>query len=666
MTNGFFSPLAFGRRLFGELPVCIRSALAGLVLVSLVACNSDGEVATYTVSVNAGDNGTVSPDSAQIVEEGETAQFDILPASDYMIDTIDGCEGSLDEATYTTGAVSDDCTVTVSFKLIPPKAPTLSLTPEPIKTFSFSWTDVSGESEYRLLENPDGESGYTQIATLPADTTEHDLEVFLPGRINASYILQACNSGGCSDSTAVHVSGSLAEAVGYFKASNTGEGDRFGWSVDLSSDGNTLAVGAYQEDSDATGVNGDQDNNDAENSGAVYVFAKTDGKWSQQAYLKASNTSAEDFFGASVALSADGGTLAVGAPEENSNTTGIGGDQHNSGAVNSGAVYVFVRTNDTWSQQAYVKASTTESGNRFGISVALSDDGHTLAAGAHLENGGTVYIFNRIGTFWFEQTHVKASNASGGDQFGWRVALSGDGNTLAVGARNEDSDATGVDGDEDNSNAGNSGAAYVFARSDDDWSQQAYIKASNTNSGDRFGYSVALSRNGDTLAVGARDESSDATGVGGDQDNQNLDDSGAVYVYERSGSDWSQQAYIKSSTAELMGWFGFEVALSDDGNTLVVGKPYDGTPSIGVGGVSFPAAGGGAAEVFTRNSGIWSHETIVKASNTASDRLGWSLALSGDGETLAIGAAYENSSATGIGGNLNDNTAEGSGAVYLY
>ncbi|MCH8552426.1 MAG: FG-GAP repeat protein [Natronospirillum sp.] len=647
--------------------ICKRIVLCGLMVFGMAACSSDNdEVAIHTVSLEIGANGSIDPGSAQEVEEGEAVQFELLPDSDYEIDQIEGCKGALDDTTYTTDAISEDCTVTVSFKLIPPEAPALSLTPTAIKTFSFSWVDVSGESEYRLLENPDGESGYSEVATLPADTTEHDLEVFLPGRINASYILQACNSGGCSDSSAVHVSGTLAEAVGYFKASNTREGDRFGYSVALSGDGNTMAVGAHRENSDATGINGDQDNNDASNSGAVYVFAKTDGNWSQQAYVKASNTSEEDFFGASVALSADGDTLVVGAPEENSNATGIGGHQHNSNAVDSGAVYVFVRNNDTWSQQAYVKASTTESGNRFGISVALSDDGHTLAAAAHQEDGGTVYIFNRIGTFWFEQTHVKASNASGGDEFGWRIALSGDGNTLAVGARNEDSDATGVDGDEGNSNAGNSGAAYVFARSDGDWSQQAYIKASNTNSSDLFGYSVALSRNGDTLAVGARNESSDATGVGGDQDNQNMPENGAVYVYSRSGTDWSQQAYIKSSTATNGGFFGFAVALSDDGNTLVVGKPFDGTQSIGVGGLSFPAGGGGAAEVFTRDNGIWSYETIVKASNTAAAQFGWSLALSGDGETLAVGAPHEDSNATGVGGNLNDNTAENSGAVYLY
>ncbi|MDW8312587.1 MAG: FG-GAP repeat protein, partial [Burkholderiales bacterium] len=130
----------------------------------------------------------------------------------------------------------------------------------------------------------------------------------------------------------------------YVKASNTGAGDWFGWSVALSGDGNTLAVGARLEDSSATGVNGDESNDSAFDSGAVYVFVRSGTTWSQQAYIKASNTEEWDVFGSSVALSSDGNTLAVGAPWEDSNATGVNGDQSNDSASGSGAVYVFTLT----------------------------------------------------------------------------------------------------------------------------------------------------------------------------------------------------------------------------------------------------------------------------------------------------------------------------------
>ncbi|WP_298213377.1 FG-GAP repeat protein, partial [Acidovorax sp.] len=221
--------------------------------------------------------------------------------------------------------------------------------------------------------------------------------------------------------------------------------------------------------------------NTATNAGAVYVFTRSASAWSQQAYVKASNTEAYDNFGTSVALSGDGNTLAVGAYLEDSSATSINGNQTDNTATNAGAVYVFTRSASTWSQQAY----------------------------------------------------VKASNTGAGDGFGTSVALSGDGNTLAVGASGEGSNAQGIGGDHGNNAAGNSGAVYVFTRSASTWSQQAYVKASNTGVGDYFGYSVALSDDGNTLAVPAWGEDSSATGINavGGQANDAAGNSGAVYVY---------------------------------------------------------------------------------------------------------------------------------------
>ena len=116
----------------------------------------------------------------------------------------------------------------------------------------------------------------------------------------------------------------IGGVISYIKASSPGIGDLFGYSLSLSGDGSTLAVGAYGEDSNASGIDGDQENNEAERSGAVYVFTRNkEGQWEQQTYLKASNTEEWDSFGRSLSLSGDGNTLAVGAYREDSNARGL-------------------------------------------------------------------------------------------------------------------------------------------------------------------------------------------------------------------------------------------------------------------------------------------------------------------------------------------------------
>jgi hypothetical protein len=206
-----------------------------------------------------------------------------------------------------------------------------------VKELRFSWPAVAGADFYRLSENLDGVSGYVQVVTnLTALSYNHTIPVHR--RLGASYIVDACNTYGCTASAAQILGTNLTQAIGYVKASNTGAGDQFGFSVALSGDGNTLAVGAYFEDSSTTGI--DSTPNDlATDAGAVYVYTRTAGAWSQQAYVKASNTGAGDLFGLSVALSGDGNTLAVGAIDEDSSTTGIDSTP-NDLAANAGAVYV--------------------------------------------------------------------------------------------------------------------------------------------------------------------------------------------------------------------------------------------------------------------------------------------------------------------------------------
>ena len=301
---------------------------------------------------------------------------------------------------------------------------------------------------------------------------------------------------------------------------------------------------------------------------------ESSGILTQEAYLKASNTGAGDFF--STAIAFDGDTLVVGAPVEASNATGVNGDQTNNSASAAGAVYVFVRTNGVWAQQAYLKASNTGAGDRFGSSVAL--DGDTLVVGATEEasnasgvngdetnNGasgsGAAYVFTRSGTTWTQQAYLKASNTEAGDNFGTSVALRS--NTVVIGSSLEDSASTGVTTGAPNelatgNGAGNSGAVYVFTRSGTTWIQEAYLKASNAGASDEFGTSVALS--GDTVVVGASLEDSNAIGVNGSQADNSASGSGAVYVFTRSGTTWTQQAYLKASNTETGDNFGSSVA----------------------------------------------------------------------------------------------------------
>jgi len=348
------------------------------------------------------------------------------------------------------------------------------------------------------------------------------------------------------------------------------------------------------------------------------------GTWSQQAYVKASNTESSDFFGAAVALSGDGNTLAVGAVFESSALTGVTAGvvdeaTAGNGAFFAGAVYVYARIVGSWSQQAYVKASNTESADLFGNSVALSGDGNTLAVGAPLEdssltsvtpgsvnettsgNGaldsGAVYVYARIAGTWSQQAYVKASNTGGGDNFGNSVALSGDGNTLAVGAPFEDSRSTGIDSTPDEA-ATDAGAVYVYSRNAGTWSRQAYVKASNTGAGDNFGTSVALSGDGNALAVGAPLEDGGGTGIGSTPD-ESATDAGAAYFYTRSTGTWSQQTYVKASNPDTLDNFGTSVALSSDGNTLAVGAQLEDGSSTGIGGTpDNSAANSGAVYLY--------------------------------------------------------------------
>jgi hypothetical protein len=439
----------------------------------------------------------------------------------------------------------------------------------------------------------------------------------------------------------------------YLKASNTTGGDFFGTTVAVS--GNMVVVGAPEEDSNATGVNGDQSNNDALASGAAYVFV-FNGSWSQQAYLKASNTGANDFFGASVAIS--NGAIVIGAPGEDSNATGVNGNQASNSASDSGAAYVFEFILSSWRQTAYLKASNTEAGDHFGHSVAMSgnrlvvgaldeDSSATLVNGNQNNNdaldSGAAYVFSHTGpnVDWIQNAYLKASHTSANNHFGQSVAASED--RVAIGAANS--------------------PAYVFVRTEpNSWQHEADLTPSVTESGDSFGDAIAIS--GETIVVGAPDEDSNATGVGGDPSNNGLLDSGAAYVFVHNSS-WSQQAYLKASNTGASDGFGFSVAVS--GDTIVVGAPREDSSATGVNGnqSNDSLAESGAAYLFRRSGTTWSQEAYLKASNTGgNDFFGVSVAM--DGPMSVVGADGEASNATGVNGNQNNDSAVDAGAVYTF
>jgi len=368
----------------------------------------------------------------------------------------------------------------------------------------------------------------------------------------------------------------------------------------------------------------------------------------QGAYLKADNAGPSDQFGYSVAV--DGDTVVVGAVGESNNVNTVNGDGGNNDASYAGAAYVFVRSGTSWTQQAYLKADNAEAGDQFGWRVAV--DGDTVVVGAPREdsnartvngdgssndasNAGAAYVFVRSGTSWTQQAYLKVDSASSTDFFGNAVAVDGD--TVVVGAPLEDTYAT-VD---------NAGAAYVFVRGGTTWTQQAYLKADNAGTDDGFGGSVAV--DGDTVVVGAGGEDSNATTVNGDGSNNDAPDAGAAYVFIRSGTSWTQQAYLKANNAEADDGFGFPVAV--DGDTVVVGA-YQESPE-------------GAAYVFVRNGTSWTQQAYLKANNAeAGDWFGVSVAVNGD--TVVVGAMYEDSNATTVDGDGSNNDAATAGAAYIF
>ncbi|TGM32694.1 hypothetical protein EHQ71_02430 [Leptospira levettii] len=485
----------------------------------------------------------------------------------------------------------------------------------------------------------------------------------------------------------------LWETQAYLKASNADANDGFGYSVDIS--GDTIVVGAAGESSNQTTItngNSASADNSATSSGAAYVFQRTGSTWAQEAYLKAPNTETTDFFGTAVAI--DGNTILVSAIQEDSNqitiTNGPTASIDNS-ASSSGAVYVFQRTGSTWVQQAYIKPPNAEANDQFGISLSISGD--TIVVGAFNEasnqttitNGtsasannsaafaGAAYVFQRSGTSWAQQAYLKASNIEANDRFGTSVSISGD--TIVVGSGFEDSNQTtitnGATASTDNT-ASASGAAYVYRRTGSTWAEEAYLKAPNADANDQFGNAVAI--DGDTIVVGAFSEASNQTaitnGTTASSDNSAAL-AGAAYVFQRTGSTWSHQAYLKPPNLGADDRFGNAVAI--EGNTILVSSIFEDNNQTTVTNGSMPnddnsLSNSGAVYLFQRSGSTWVFRAYLKAPNAdVDDRFGNAISISGD--TAVVGVNLEDSNQNTITNGptaSTNNSALTSGAAFVF
>ncbi len=451
-------------------------------------------------------------------------------------------------------------------------------------------------------------------------------------------------------------SGAIWTQQQQLSASDGQLGDVFGWSVGIS--GDTVVVGAR-------GDNYSSPSFSHPDQGSVYVFVRSGATWTQQQKLLASDGDAEDNFGHAVAISGD--TIVASAFKDD---VGANADQ--------GSAYLFSRSGTAWAQQAQLVAGDGAAGDRFGQDVAL--DGNTVVAGADLATvggntfQGAAYVFV-VCTGLVEQQILNAGDGASGDGFGQAVSIDGD--TAVIGAPNDD---IGM-------NTGQ-GSVYVFVRNGATWTQQAKLTADDGEATDRLGYSVAV--NGDTLAAGAiSDDIAHIVGLMADQ--------GSTYVFVRNGTTWTQQAKLTADDGLAGDQFGRAVAIEgntavvgafrdDDGLNLNQGSAYvfersgttwtqqqkltagDGTQNdeygwavaicgdtIVVGSHFADVALQGAAYVYLRGMTNWSLQQKLTANDAAAgDSFGGAVAI--EGNTVVIGAA---------GADIGMNTDQGAAYVFV-
>lgn len=334
------------------------------------------------------------------------------------------------------------------------------------------------------------------------------------------------------------------------------DGDDFGATVALSGDGRTLAVGAPGEglagfgvgvppepQAGADPVEYGSSSRGHQDSGAVHVYVREGESFRPLVYLKAPHPFREAHFGEHVRLSHDGRVLAVAAFGDASGAHGVDGDAADTSAPGSGAVYVFVRRGEQWVQQAYLKGSGVRRFYGFGVDLALSADGKTLATTAAFERNLTdtggerlntaredsaVYVFRHTEHGWLEEARLQAGFAVTKDLVAGGIALSGDGNVLAfVAAVQHGTSVVDLD----------VGSVYVMHRHSGKWEPGVRIAQPYPDIMDYYGATISLSEDGTVLAVGVARDDSAGTGMTADPSDNSMPGSGSVYVYRSLTAD---------------------------------------------------------------------------------------------------------------------------------
>ena len=417
----------------------------------------------------------------------------------------------------------------------------------------------SGTTEFSLTFGPDWSATPTERKIVASDAAAGDqfgTGVAISSDGNYVIVGAPLEDGTSTDMGAAYVyvrSGSTWTQQAKLVSSDLQETDYFGHSVSINSDGTYAIVGAYGEDTGAS------------LAGAAYIFTRSGSTWTQQQKIQASDKQASDLFGVTVSISGDGNYAIAGAYVEDT------------GGSSAGSAYVFERSGSTWTQQQKIQASDAGFNKYFGYSVSLNSDGTYAAISSPRDNNdytGSAYIFTRSGSTWTQQQKIQASDASSGWRLGYSIAISGDGAYVIVGSHYHDGVSYGL------------GAAYVFERSGSTWTQQSMLigEDSDRTAGDMLGWSVSINSDGTFAVVGApRDRDNDVTPIS---------NAGAVYVFERSGSTWTQRVKIQSSEIQAEDEYGSDVAISGDGKYAVVGAKFED------GGSGDPLQNAGAAYIY--------------------------------------------------------------------
>jgi hypothetical protein len=282
-----------------------------------------------------------------------------------------------------------------------------------------------------------------------------------------------------------------------------------------------------------------------------------------------------------------------------------------------GAVCVYTGSGNTWTQTQTLTgnvAGAYANGDVQGYALSISGDGIYIASsGANaynttLDGEGIVYIFKSNGSSYTQQTQVAGSGARTNGNFGESVSLDQYGNYMCVGASNELVSST------------NSGAAYIFTRSGNTWSQQQRLIPSDVVANLFFGTSCSIDSTGTYAIVG---------GTGYDGANTN---SGAAYVFSRSGSTWTEvQKLTPSNPVVNNQFFGQQVAISDNGNVIAISGPTQG---------GVPAPYGGSVWIFTKSGSTWTETQRIDSPAPGTGQFGYGLAMDKTGAWLIASNPY--------------------------